>query len=307
MRVVVTGGAGFIGANLCATLAERDHEVIALDNLFTGRADNLQGVVAKLVEGSILNRQLLTDMFCGADAVVHLAAHGSVPRSLARPLATHEVNTTGTAEVLEAARVADVRHLVFSSSSSIYGTNPAQLKHEELVPSPASPYAASKLSGEALVLAYQRSFGLPVMAFRFFNVFGPLQAADHDYAAVVPRFVDAALAGRPVEVHGDGLQSRDFTYVSTVVRVLAEAVAATTTSPGPVNLAFGSRITLLEVLAELEEQLGHAIERRHLDPRPGDVRHSRADSSRLHELFPGIEPVPFQDGLARTISWFRSR
>ncbi len=307
MRVVVTGGAGFIGANLCATLADEGHEVIALDDLSSGRAANLDGQAVKLVEGSILDRPLVNDVVRGADAIVHLAARGSVPRSMAEPLATHEVNATGTAEVLEAARGAGVGHLVLSSSSSVYGANPTLPKHEGLVPSPVSPYAASKLAAEATALAYQRSFGLPVLALRFFNVFGPLQPADHDYAAVVPRFIDAALAGRPTEVHGDGQQSRDFTYVGTVVRVVAEALARTVTSDGPVNLAFGSRISLLEVLAVLERLLGHPVERRHVESRSGDVRHSQADAACLHQLFPAIQPVSFPDGLAQTLDWFRTR
>jgi len=305
VRIVVTGGAGFIGANLCATLADEGHEVLVLDDLSTGAAANLDGLAVKLVEGTILDRLLVHDVLTDAEAVVHLAALGSVPRSLAAPLATHDVNATGTAEVLDAARATGVEHVLFSSSSSVYGANPNLPKDEELTPSPVSPYAASKLAAESMAIAYQRSFGLPVLALRFFNVFGPLQSADHDYAAVVPRFVDAALAGRPAEVHGDGRQTRDFTYVGTVVRVLADALAAKVTFDGPVNLAFGSRISLLEVLSELEGLLGHPIERRHVGPRPGDVRHSQADASRFQRLFPDVEAVPFTDGLSRTVAWFR--
>jgi UDP-glucose 4-epimerase len=307
VRVVVTGGAGFIGANLCATLSEEGHDVIALDDLSTGRASNLDGLAVKLVEGSILDRPLVRDVLDGADAVVHLAARGSVPRSLAHPVATHEVNATGTTEVLAAARAAGVGHFVLSSSSSVYGANPALPKHEGLVPSPVSPYAASKLAAEVTALAYQRSYGLPVLAFRFFNVFGPLQPADHDYAAVVPRFIDAALTGHPAEVHGDGEQSRDFTYVGTVVRMLGDALERTVTADGPVNLAFGSRISLLQVLAELERILGHPVTRFHVDPRPGDVRHSQADAAHLQHLFPTIGPLPFSEGLARTVAWFQER
>ena len=305
MRIVVTGGAGFIGANLCAALADEGHEVLALDDLSTGSAANLDGQPVKLVEGSVLDRPLVHDVLTGTDAVIHLAARGSVPRSLAHPLPTHEVNATGTAVVLDAARATGVAHFVLSSSSSVYGANPALPKHEDLVPSPVSPYAASKLGAEVTALAFQRSFGLPVLALRFFNVFGPLQPADHDYAAVVPRFIAAALAGRPAEVHGDGGQTRDFTYVGTVVRVLSDAVSGAVTADGPVNLAFGSRVSLLEVLAELEDLLGHPVERRHVDARRGDIRHSQADGTRLHQLFPGIQAVPLREGLARTVRWFR--
>ena len=305
MRIVITGGAGFIGANLCRCLAELGHQVVALDDLSTGKVANLQGLDVELVEGSIVDRPLVRRVLVAADAVVHLAARGSVPRSLAYPLATHEANATGSAEVLEAARLAEVGHVVVASSSSVYGANPTLPKHEDLAPAPLSPYGASKLLTEGLALAYQRSFGTPVLAFRFFNVFGPLQPADHDYAAVIPRFLDAALAGRAVEVHGDGEQTRDFTYVGTVVNVVADALLHGRTHDGPVNLAFGSQISLLEVLDRLEQLLGQPIARHHVGTRTGDVRYSQADSTRLLGLFPDLRPVPFDDGLAATLSWFQ--
>ncbi|MGW5590375.1 NAD-dependent epimerase/dehydratase family protein [Streptomyces sp. NPDC003857] len=224
MKVVVTGGAGFIGANLCRELISRRSvgRVVALDDLSTGAAANLAGTGAELVEGSILDRDLLEDVVDGADAVVHLAARPSVPRSLADPFATHEVNATGTVRVLEACR----RHhtqLVAASSSSVYGSVTALPKHEGLPTRPLSPYAASKLATESYVLSYGHAFGLPALAFRFFNVYGPLQPAGHAYAAVVPSFVDAALRGRPLTVFGDGHQTRDFTYVGTVARSLYPA------------------------------------------------------------------------------------
>ena len=305
LRVVITGGAGFIGGNLSRRLNEAGHAVTVLDDLSTGRAANLRGLDAQLLEGSVADRHVVQRAFKGADAVVHLAARGSVPRSLADPLATHEANATGTAEVLEAARRGGVGHVVVASSSSVYGANPTLPKHEELAPAPISPYGASKLHGESLALAYQRSFGMPVLALRFFNVFGPLQPADHDYAAVIPRFVAAALAHQPVEVHGDGEQTRDFTYVGSVVDVIADALARRTTSEGPVNLAFGSRMSLLQVIDHLERLLGVPVARRHVAPRAGDVAHSQADPTRLLGLFPGIQPVEFADGLATTVAWFR--
>ena len=198
MRVVVTGGAGFIGANLCRTLhdAPAVREVIALDDLSTGRRENLAGAETELVVGLDPRPPLLAKVFDGADAVVHLAARPSVPRSLADPVATHEANATGTVNVLEAARATGRPQVVVASSSSVYGANPQLPKREDMATMPASPYAASKLAEEAYTLAYGRSFGLPVLAFRFFNVFGPLQAADHAYAAVVPTFIARALAGR---------------------------------------------------------------------------------------------------------------
>jgi len=308
VKVVVTGGAGFIGANLCRALAGRAEvdEVVALDDLSTGARENLDGVRAFLVEGSILDPAVLDDVLAGAGAVVHLAARPSVPRSIADPEASHRVNATGTLEVLEAARRAGRPHVVVASSSSVYGANPELPKHEGLVTMPVSPYAASKLATESYALAWQRSFGLPVLAFRFFNVFGPLQAAGHAYAAVVPAFVAAALAGDPLPVHGDGTQSRDFTYVGTVCEVLATASLRGVTHDGPVNLAYGGRHTLLDVIAELEAILGRPLERDHQPTRAGDVPHSQADSTLLGSLFPEVVPVGLTEGLRATVDWFRS-
>jgi UDP-glucose 4-epimerase len=307
VKVVVTGGAGFIGANLCRILADRSGigSVLALDDLSTGRRENLAGVDGvDLVEGSILDTALLDEVVAGADAVVHLAARPSVPRSLQDPMASHLVNATGTMEVLEAARRHGGPQVIIASSSSVYGANPLLPKREDMVAMPVSPYAAGKLAAESYGLAYSSSFGLPVLAFRFFNVFGPLQAADHAYAAVVPTFLDAALAGRPLPVHGDGGQTRDFTYVGTVASVLTDAVLRTVTSDRPVNLAFGTRVSLLELIDALEELLGVHLERAHTESRPGDVRDSQADMGRLRALFPDVTPVSLDDGLRATAAWF---
>lgn len=308
MKVVVTGGAGFIGANLCARLAQAGEvsEVVAFDDLSTGFRANLCDVGATFVEGDILDAGALDAAFEGASSVVHLAARPSVPRSLADPMRSHLVNATGTVEVLEAARRAGEVHVVVASSSSVYGANPTLPKHESAATLPLSPYAASKLATEAYALAYGHSFGLPTLAFRFFNVFGPLQPAGHAYAAVVPAFVSAALEGRPLPVQGDGKQSRDFTFVGTVAEVLADAVLRRVADPVPVNLAYGSRTDLLGVIALLSDLLGHELAVDHGEPRVGDVRHSQADSSRLHELFPDVEAVPLIDGLRATVDWFRS-
>jgi len=186
----------------------------------------------------------------------------------------------------------------------VYGRNPVLPKSEVLKPSPISPYAASKLATEAYALSYAASFGLAVMAFRFFNVFGPLQTAGHAYAAVVPAFVDAAMRGAPLPVNGDGTQSRDFTYVGSVASVLASAAIDHVHDPEPVNLAFGSRVTLLELIRELEALLGHRLETEHLDPRPGDVPHSQADQTKLRAMFPKVEPVSLREGLRVTVDWF---
>jgi UDP-glucose 4-epimerase len=308
VKVVVTGGAGFIGANLCRTLADATgiDEVVALDDLSSGLATNLDGVAATLVMADMGDPDVLDAVLPGAGSVVHLGARPSVPRSLEDPMATHHANATATLEVLEGVRRHGIGHIVVASSSSVYGANPVLPKHEGLVPMPVSPYAASKLATESYALAHAASFGFGALAFRFFNVFGPLQAAGHAYAAVVPAFVSAALAGEAVTVHGDGGQTRDFTYIGSVCEVLAEAVRARTTSDRPVNLAFGGRSSLLELLTVLEAMLGHPVERRHVDPRAGDVRDSQADQTNLRALFPAVVPVALDEGLRRTVAWFRT-
>jgi UDP-glucose 4-epimerase len=308
MRVVVTGGAGFIGANLCRRLVAQPEvsEVVVVDDLSSGSLANLDGLNVDLRVGSILNDALLDGALTGASSVVHLAARPSVPRSIADPAASHEVNATGTMRVLEAVRRHSVSHVVVASSSSVYGANPVLPKHEDLAPAPRSPYAASKLATEAYALAWSQVWGFDALALRFFNVFGPLQPAGHAYAAVIPAFVDAALADRPVEVHGDGCQTRDFTFVDTVCEILTRAIAGRVRCNGPVNLAFGGRFDLLTVLDVLEEILGHPVARRHVPERPGDVRDSQADRTRLEGLFPGVTPVPLEEGLRRTVDWFRT-
>lgn len=308
MRVVVTGGAGFIGSNLCEHLLRTDgiDSVAVLDDLSTGDPANLGGMELTFVEGSILDDAALDEAFTGADAVVHLAALGSVPRSVAEPLASHHANATGTLMVLEAARRHGGIHTIVSSSSSVYGSNPILPKHEDLATRPLSPYGGTKLATEGYTLAWGESYGLPVLAFRFFNVFGPRQSAGHTYAAAIPTFVDAALRGVPVTIHGDGKQSRDFTYVGTVTATLVDALLRGVTSPKPVNLAFCSRITLLEVLEQIELLVGGSVERIHTESRKGDVPHSQADNERLVALFPDIEPTVFADGLRSTLEWMRA-
>jgi UDP-glucose 4-epimerase len=308
VRVLVTGGAGFIGANLCRRLITMPEiaQVSVLDDLSTGFAANLEHIDVEFVEGSILDHDVVQRLVDRADAIVHLAARPSVPRSIQDPLASHLANATGTIVVLEAARRAGDRQVVVASSSSVYGANPELPKREDLATRPLSPYAASKLATEAYTLAYGHSFGLPTVAFRFFNVFGPLQSANHAYAAVVPSFIDAALHDRPLTVHGDGSQSRDFTFVDSVSAVLARTITSRLTHPDPVNLAFGTRTTLLELIAEIEKVLGRTLPRVHVEPRPGDVPHSQADATVLHSLFPDLEPVAFANAVYTTVDWFRS-
>lgn len=305
VKLLVTGAAGFIGSHVAERWAA-EGEVVGIDDLSTGDPANLDGIECDLIEGSILDPDALGTAIDGADAVVHLAARPSVPRSIVDPVASHEANSTGTMRVLEAARANGRNPLVVvASSSSVYGANPELPKHEMMMPMPVSPYAASKLSAEQYTLAWQHSYGLPTLPFRFFNVFGPRQAPGHAYAAVVPAFLSAAISGEPLQVHGDGLQSRDFTYVGTVVEVILDAVRRRLSHTQPVNLAFGTRVTLLEVIELIEGILEHAVTVEHVEPRAGDVKHSQATNASLRSLFPGVEPVSLPDGLRATADWMR--
>ncbi len=305
--VLVTGGAGFIGANLCrALLATSGVDAVrVLDDLSSGDKSNLDGLDVAFVPGSILEPGALAEAVEGCTSIVHLAAVPSVPRSIKDPVRSHEANATGTLRVLEAARARGGLHTVLASSSSVYGSNPAIPKTESLQLRPMSPYAVSKLAAEQYAMAYAQCYDLPVLPFRFFNVFGPLQPAGHAYAAVVPAFVDAALAGRPLVVHGDGRQTRDFTFVDTVTQVLTQAVVRRVTS-GPTNLAFGTRVSLLETIELLRELVDGPVEVEHVGPRAGDVRNSQADSTSVRALFPDVAPTPLRQGLARTVGWFKS-
>ena len=304
-RALVTGGAGFIGSHLCEALVAAGCGVTVLDDLSTGRAENLPGGV-RFVNGSVSRPDVVADAVSGCDFVFHLAAMVSVPASIADPQGCFERNVVGTDCLVRAAARAGVAGFVHTSSSAVYGPQPCLPSQERDPIACASPYAASKACGELLVQAAALSSAFPGVSLRLFNVFGPLQAAGHAYAAVVPAFVDAALKGEPLQVHGDGTQSRDFTYVRTVTTVIADAVSRTVASPDPVNLAFGSRTNLLEVIALLEELLGRKVEVEFTDPRVGDVKHSQAENERLRALFPDVVPVDLRDGLTATLGWFQT-
>lgn len=287
-------------------LEQGGFNITVIDDLSTGYRSNLDGLDVDFREASILDNEALEAAMAPGAAVVHLAALGSVPRSVSDPVTSHQVNASGTLQVLEVARRAEATQVLLASSSSVYGDSTAPAKHEELPVAPRSPYGASKLSAEGYALAYQRTYGLDVLAFRFFNVFGPLQAAGHAYAAVIPSFVDRALRGEPLIVHGDGRQSRDFTYVETVCRTIIRCVEDGISYDGPVNLALGSQVQLLEVVDLIAAELGTELQLEHTDPRPGDIRHSKADPTRLLALVPDVEPVAIGVGVKQTIDWARS-
>ncbi|MCX5206874.1 NAD-dependent epimerase/dehydratase family protein [Streptomyces sp. NBC_00237] len=309
MIVTITGGAGFIGSNLARTLTQHPKftEVRVLDNFSTGYRENLADLTTiALIEGDILNPADLDTAFQDVDAIVHLAALPSVPRSVKNPLATHHANATGTLQVLEAARRTGNPHVIAASSSSVYGATPTLPKHEALPTAPMSPYAVSKLATEAYLTAYHHSYDLPVLPFRFFNVYGPRQRADHPYAAVIPKWLTAARSGRPLPLHGDGTQSRDFTYIDTVSDTIADALLRKVVSSTPVNLAFGARTSLLELARTIEERVGNALPIEASGPRPGDVSASQADPTRLRTLFPRVNPTSLGAGLSATFQWLSS-
>jgi UDP-glucose 4-epimerase len=307
VRVLVTGGAGFIGSNF-VKLAERHRgisSVRVLDDFSTGLEANLRGTTVELISGSLLDPNALDAAVDGSQAVIHLAAVPSVPRSIKDPVASHAANATGTLLLLEACRRRHVDYIVGASSSSVYGMNTALPKHEREWVRPLSPYAVSKLATEQYLLAYQESYGFSSLAFRFFNVYGPGQQAGHAYAAVVPAFSEALLSGRPLPMQGDGTQSRDFTYVGTVCSVLLDAVLRRVSHPEPVNLAFGTRTDLNNLVHQLEIVTGRQAQLLRLPPRAGDVPHSQAENTSLRSLFPDVEAVPLIEGLAKTVQWFQ--
>ena len=303
MKVLVTGGAGFIGSNLVRRLRSQ-HEVTVFDDLSTGLQSNLEGLEVQVIEGSVTDLDAVRAAATGTQLIVHLAARGSVPRSIADPEATHRVNCDGTLNVLEAARTSGAR-VIYSSSSSVYGANDSLPKREDMWVRPLSPYAASKLAAEGYCAAYDASYGVPTLTLRFFNVYGPWQRPDHDYAAVIPRWIWALLNEEPVIVEGDGSQSRDFTHVATVVDVIAHALENPEVFGQQVNLAYGNRISLVELLSLLEEITGTSARIDYRARRTSDVAHSQNDPTRLLEAFPAVVPVNLPEGLAETVKWMR--
>jgi len=299
--VLVTGGAGFIGSHLTERLCREGHSVRVLDNLATGRLENLEAVrdEIELVEGDIRDPEISVDAVRGCEVVFHEAALPSVPRSVRDPQASHAANATGTVNVLVACRDEGVRRVVFASSSSVYGSNPKLPKEEEMATMPIAPYAVGKLAAEGYCRAFFEVYGLETVALRYFNVFGPRQDPASEYAAVIPRFVTAVLAGERPVVHGDGEQSRDFTYVDNAVDANLLAAGASGVAGRTFNIAGGERISLNEVLRELGRITGREIDALHDEPRVGDVRHSQADISRAREAL-GYDPaVSVREGLAR--------
>ncbi|MGI8801053.1 MAG: SDR family oxidoreductase [Solirubrobacteraceae bacterium] len=304
MRALVTGGAGFIGSHLVHRLLEDGVDVRVLDNFATGRRENLAEADLELVEGDIQSYERVHNAVNGCDRVFHLAALPSVPRSVQDPLTSNASNVIGTLNVLLASRDAQVERVVFASSSSIYGSNPAMPKHEDLAPAPMSPYAVSKLAGEGYCRSFHEVYGLSTVAVRFFNVFGPRQDPGSQYSAVIPRFILAGLRGETPVVFGDGEQSRDFTFVENAVAATLLAMGAPGIEGGVFNVACGEQLTLNQTIAELEAILEQPITPEHRPARPGDVRHSLADISRARSMLGYAPHVSFADGLRRTVAHY---
>ena len=307
-RYLVTGGAGFIGCNIVRRLLAEGHEVRVLDNFSTGRRENLEGLDVELIEGDLTSYHMVQRAIKGVDYILHQGALPSVPRSVNDPIASVNVNVIGTVNVLTAAVEEGVKRVVYASSSSIYGDSPELPKHEGMLPAPKSPYAASKLAGEHLCRAFYESYGLETIILRYFNVFGPYQNSHSQYAAVIPKFITAALSGQPVVIFGDGQQSRDFTFVDNVVEANLAAIDAPKEALGKAfNIACGESFSLLELLGILEGILGRKIKRLFKEPQPGDVKHSRADISRAKKLL-GYQPkIRFREGLQKTVEWFKDK
>jgi UDP-N-acetylglucosamine/UDP-N-acetyl-alpha-D-glucosaminouronate 4-epimerase len=306
-RVLVTGGGGFIGSHLVNRLLTEGHEVRVLDNFSTGNLANLDGLVGEveIVEGDIQSYERASHATRGCDLVFHQAALPSVPRSVQDPLTSTASNVTGTINVLLAARDAGVQRVVYASSSSVYGANPDLPKHEGMTTLPISPYAVAKLAGEGYCRAFGEVYGLETVAIRYFNVFGPRQDPRSQYAAVVPNFIAAMLRGDRPTIHGDGEQSRDFTYVENVVNANLLAADATDVTGRVYNVACGERVTLNELVSELRDLMGSDVEPVYGEARMGDVRHSLADVSAARRDF-GYEPsVSLREGLERTVGHLR--
>jgi UDP-glucose 4-epimerase len=308
MRALVTGGAGFIGSHLVDALVARGDDVVVLDDLSTGRVENVHDA-AELIRGDVADQATVAGAVEGCDVVFHQAALGSVARSVAAPLTSDRANVHGTLSVLQAAHLAGVRRVVLASSSSVYG-GATQVPTPETAPLlPRSPYAVTKLTDEHYARVFWELHGLETVCLRYFNVFGPRQRPDSQYAAVIPLFIDALLGGDDPQVHGDGHQSRDFTYIADTVQanLCAASAPAERCAGRAFNIARGRPASLLELLAILAAEVGVQATPQHVDPRVGDVRHSHADITAARQQL-GYEPaVSFREGLARTLAWFGER
>ena len=310
---IVTGGAGFIGSHLAERLLKEGNRVRIIDNFSTGKRANIAQLAEafpntlEVHEVSITDGKAIAPIFKGVDYVFHQAALASVPRSVADPVATNEANVTGTLNVLIAARDAEVKRVAYAASSSAYGEVSAEYQVETMQPHPLSPYGVSKLAGEYYCQAFTQVYGLETVALRYFNVFGPRQDETSQYSAVIPKFISAMLAGKQPTIYGDGEQSRDFTYIDNVVHGNLLALKAPDVGGEMMNLATGGSVSLLQLIEKINRLLDTSIEPIHEPPRPGDIKYSRANVTKITDLLDFAPVVDFDAGLAHTIDWFKTR
>ena len=309
MNYLVTGGAGFIGSNIVEELVRRGESVRVLDNFSTGKKSNLAQVLDRitLIEGDLRSYHIVREAVDGIDIVLHQAALPSVPRSVRDPITSNDVNVAGTLNLLYAAKDARVRRVVSASSSSVYGDSHELPKHEGIVPDPISPYAVSKLAAEKYCTVFSRVYGLETISLRYFNVFGPRQDPSSQYAAVIPRFITAMLNNNRPIIYGDGMQSRDFTYVANVVDANLLAAVADCQGGVALNCACHSQITLNHLVERINQILRKDIQPVYEQPRPGDIKHSFASIEKAIRMIGYTPSVDFEEGLLRTIRWFAER
>jgi nucleoside-diphosphate-sugar epimerase len=306
-RYLVTGAAGFIGSHILEALHTRGEDVAGMDDFSTGYRRNLEGIDAPFTEGDINDGDLMESLLKGTEIVFHEAAIPSVPRSVKDPMGTHRANVDGTLSVLLAAAEAGVRRVVYASSSSIYGDQPTLPKVETQTPAPLSPYAVQKWVGEVYCRVIGKTKGMETVALRYFNVFGPRQDPDSPYAAVIPIFIRSLMEGKRPTIYGDGEQTRDFTFVKDVVEANLRAADAFGIDGEVINVAAGGTSTINDLFTTIREILGGDLEPIHADPRPGDVRHSRADVTLLKNRVRHVPTRSLEMGLEETIRWYRSR
>lgn len=307
-QFLVTGGAGFIGSHIAEALVRRGDRVRVLDNFSTGKRKNIDAIGGnvEVIEGDLVDSAAVAKAVAGVDCIYHQAALASVPRSVEAPLDTHAACVTGTVNLLDAARRAGVRRVVYAASSSAYGDQPTSSKRETDLPAPISPYGAAKLAAEVYLQAFAHTYKIETVALRYFNVFGPRQDPDSPYSAVIPLFITALLAGKRPKVYGDGGQSRDFTYVANVVHGNLLAADAPGVSGRVINLANGRTTSLLQLLTALNKFLGTDVQPIHEPPRVGDVRESLADITLARKLLKYEPQVGFEEGLERSIEYYKT-
>jgi UDP-glucose 4-epimerase len=307
MKILVTGGAGFIGSHITEALVKRGHDVRVLDNFFSGKPENLTAVRRdiELIRGDCADLATVRKAVRGIEAIFHEAAVPSVPRSVKDPMLSHRNNSDATIAVLTAARDAGVRRVIYAGSSSVYGDQRGRRKREDMAPRPLSPYAVGKLTGELYLRVFARLYGMETLTLRYFNVFGPRQDPSSPYSGVMSRFATALLTNGTPVIYGDGLQSRDFTYVGNVLEGNLLALKAKGLCGQAVNVATGHRVKLKQLLAALAKEIGVPARAEHQPPRPGDIRHSLADISAAKRLLGYVPRYTFAEGLKATVGWYR--